>query len=134
LPAEGVRDRLLVDGNFKSDGDFMRLFVDGDFAKAGIEVVFKFLTLCERAMEDLVGVINRAARRGSAVWEVILRAGVAAAGVGASGLLSRDTGRVVAASSASVRLTRFAVGLRSPSPSREVGRPSRVGGTIRTLE
>ena len=62
LPADGVLVKLCV------EGDFMRLFVEGDFAKAGIiEVVFKFLTLWERAIEDFVGVMSLAARRGSAV-------------------------------------------------------------------
>jgi hypothetical protein len=86
-----------------------RLLVEGDLAREGIiELVLRFLTLCERAMEDLVGVVSRDARRGSAVWEVILRAGVGAETFAAP---SRDMGRVVAASSASVRLTRFAAGL-----------------------
>jgi hypothetical protein len=51
-----------------ADGGFARLFVEGDFPKLGIiDVDFMVLTLCERAIEDLVGVINLAARRGSAV-------------------------------------------------------------------
>jgi hypothetical protein len=45
-----------------------RLLVEGDLAKEGIiEVVFSVLTLWERAIEALVGVMSRAARRGSAV-------------------------------------------------------------------
>lgn len=101
------------------------LLVEGEFSNEGInEVVFMTLTLCDLAKEDFVGIINRAARRGNAVWEVIFR-GVAATGVGAMGLLSRDTGRVVEASSTSVRLTRFATGFPSPS---------RVGGTSLTVD
>ena len=58
------------------------LTVDGGWPRAGIiEVVFNVLTLCERAADDFVGVMRRAARRGSAVWDVILRAGVAVVGV-----------------------------------------------------
>jgi hypothetical protein len=71
-------------------------------------------------MEDLVGVINRAARRGSAVWEVILRAGVGAAGAEDLATASREVGRVVAASSASLRLTRFAVGFPNEIESQQV--------------
>lgn len=87
-----------------------RLLVEGDFIIDGImELVFVVLTLCERATDAFVGVIKREARRGKAVWEVILRAGVGATGAGS--LLSRDRGRVVAASSLSVRLTRFGAAL-----------------------
>lgn len=58
------------------------MLVEGDLAERdGIkDVDFRVLTLCERAIEDLVGVMRRDARRGSAVWEVIFRAGVAADG------------------------------------------------------
>jgi hypothetical protein len=46
-----------------------RVFFEGDLpVRAGIiEVDFIVLTLCDRAMEDLVGVMSREARRGSAV-------------------------------------------------------------------
>jgi hypothetical protein len=89
-----------------------RFFVEGALSKEGInELDFVVFTLCERAMDDLVGVISLEASRGKAVWDVILRAGVGAVGAGGAALPSRDSGRVVAASSASVRLTRFAVGL-----------------------
>ena len=61
-----------------ADGDLARAIVEGALPKAGIiEVVFVVLTLCERAIDDFVGVISRAAIRGRAVWDVILR-GVAA--------------------------------------------------------
>lgn len=52
--------------------------MDGEFNSDGImEADFATLTLCERASEAFVGVIKLATIRGSAVCEVILRAGVA---------------------------------------------------------
>ena len=51
-----------------ADADLVLLTVEGDLPSVEIiEVVFEALTLCERAAEALVGVIRRAARRGSAV-------------------------------------------------------------------
>jgi hypothetical protein len=85
-------------------------------------------------MEALVGVIKRAARRGSAVWDVILRAGVGAAGAEDLVTASRDVGRVVAASSASLRLTRFAVGLPNETKGQQVvtmqSRRDKYGGRM----
>ena len=39
-------------------GGLLSVFVDADFVKVGIMVVFKFLTLAERAMEAFVGVVT----------------------------------------------------------------------------
>ena len=62
VPAEGNLTLRLM------DGEAPRLFVEGEPPKVGIiDVVFRVFTLCERAIDDFVGVINRAARRGSAV-------------------------------------------------------------------
>lgn len=105
--APSRRLRLMFDGE-------NRFLADGDGGI--IEVVFVTLTVCDcaRAAADLVGVMNLE-RRGSAVCEVILRGGTGSLEEDASVLLSRDSGRVVAASSTSVRLTRFGVGLFEPS-------------------
>ena len=82
--------------------------------------------LCARAMEDFVGVMSLDASRGK---PVALRAGVATVSVD---LLisapSLEPGRVVPASSVSVRLTRLTKGLSS------FGAPSRDGGIMRTVE
>jgi hypothetical protein len=61
-PAEGNLALRFV------EGEAPRLFVEGDPAMVGIiDVVLRVFTLCERAIDDFVGVINRAAKRGSAV-------------------------------------------------------------------
>jgi hypothetical protein len=67
----GGGNEVLAEGNLTLrlvEGEAPRLLVEGDPPRVGIiDVVFKVFTLCERAIDDFVGVISRAARRGSAV-------------------------------------------------------------------
>lgn len=91
-----------------------------------IDCDLSVLTLCDRAMEDFVGVRSLDPNLGNPVF---FRAGVEALTVELLvSIPSREFGRVVPASSASVRLIRFTKGLSSFKG------PSRDGGTTRTVD